>query len=112
MKIAIPTSGDKLCMHFGHCEVFTIMDVDEDEKQIIATDQLVPPPHEPGMLPRWLREQGADMVIAGGMGSRAQGLFVEAGMKVIVGAKPDSPEAIAQSWMQGTLETGVNTCDH
>lgn len=29
MKIAIPMAGGQLCMHFGHCEQFALVDVDE-----------------------------------------------------------------------------------
>lgn len=38
---------------------------------------LTPPPHEPGVLPKWLHDQGVNLIIAGGMGQRAQGLFNE-----------------------------------
>ncbi len=47
---------------------------------------VVPPPHEPGLLPTWLQEQGADIIIAGGMGSRAQELFLGKGIHVVTGA--------------------------
>ncbi|MFW5775576.1 MAG: NifB/NifX family molybdenum-iron cluster-binding protein, partial [Chitinivibrionales bacterium] len=69
MRIAIPVAQGKLCMHFGHCQVFSLITVEKD--QIVATEELVPPPHEPGILPRWLKEQNADIIIAGGMGGRA-----------------------------------------
>ena len=29
MKIAIPVADGKLCMHFGHCEKFALIDIDE-----------------------------------------------------------------------------------
>jgi predicted Fe-Mo cluster-binding NifX family protein len=35
MKIAIPTSQGKLCQHFGHCEEFVFIEVDENTKKII-----------------------------------------------------------------------------
>ena len=42
-----------------------------------APGALVPPPHEPGVLPGWLHHLGADVIIAGGMGQRAISLFGE-----------------------------------
>ena len=110
--IAIPIAGDRLCMHFGHCEQFALLDVDADSKDILNSRQIDPPPHQPGLLPRWLREQGADLVIAGGMGQRAQRIFAEQGIEVIVGAPADSPAALARSYLEGTLQPGVNACDH
>ncbi|MFH1848505.1 MAG: NifB/NifX family molybdenum-iron cluster-binding protein, partial [Candidatus Omnitrophota bacterium] len=44
---------------------------------------LTPPAHAPGVLPKWLGEQGANVIIASGMGTRAQNLFKENGIDVI-----------------------------
>ena len=112
MKIAIPTAKGKLCMHFGHCEVFTMLDIDSETKTVTASQELVPPPHEPGVLPAWLAEQGANTIIAGGMGSRAQSLFEEQNIKTVVGASALDPQELALSYLAGTLTTGINACDH
>ena len=112
MKIAIPVAEGKLCMHFGHCEQFALIEADGKTKKILGRQMLTPPPHEPGVLPKWLKEQGANVIIAGGMGQRAQGLFAESGIKVVVGASGDEPETVAAAWLAGTLKTGENVCDH
>ncbi len=112
MMIAIPVANETLCLHFGHCETFALVEVDESEKKVVKIKNLIPPPHEPGLLPRWLAQQGANLVIAGGMGQRAKQLFEQAGIEVIVGAPAQSVEAIVSDYLQGTLKTGVNTCDH
>jgi len=112
MKIAIPTANGQLCMHFGHCEQFALVEVDESGKTILRTDYLVPPPHEPGVLPRWLQEQGVGVVIAGGMGQRAVNLFAQSGIRVIVGASLDTAENIVSAYLNGTLEAGQNICEH
>ncbi|NPV93356.1 MAG: ATPase [Firmicutes bacterium] len=112
MKIAVPVVDNQLCMHFGHCDQFALLDIDETDKSITRKEMLTPPPHEPGVLPRWLHQVGANLVIAGGMGARAQELFNANGIKVIVGASPDTPERIVAAYLEGTLTTGANTCDH
>jgi predicted Fe-Mo cluster-binding NifX family protein len=112
MKIAIPTANGRLCMHFGHSEQFAIVEVDPGTRTIVGTTWLTPPPHEPGVLPRWLRENGADVIIAAGMGRRAQDLFAQSGMEVVVGAPADEPEAIVAAYLSDTLEAGRNVCDH
>lgn len=112
MKIAIPVSAGRLCPHFGHCEQFALIDVDETNRQAKQTTLLTPPPHEPGVLPRWLHEQGAEVIIAGGMGQRAQQLFADNGIRVVVGAASDTPENIVQAYLNGTLVAGQNLCDH
>jgi ATP-binding protein involved in chromosome partitioning len=112
MKIAIPVSDGTLSAHFGHCQAFALVDADADSKTITAIKMLEPPAHEPGVLPRWLAEQGAELIIAGGMGGRAQGLFQQQNIAVIVGAPSDAPEAVAAAYLEGTLQTGTNVCDH
>ena len=112
MRIAIPTAEGQLAMHFGHCEAFVILSVDQEKREILGTESLTPPPHEPGVLPRWLNENQVNLVIAGGMGQRAQGLFREQGIDVIVGASSDKPEQVVRNFLDGTLQTGHNLCDH
>jgi predicted Fe-Mo cluster-binding NifX family protein len=73
---------------------------------------LTPPPHEPGVMPRWTSEQGANLIIAGGMGSRAKDMFEAKGVKVMVGAPSESPEVIVKAYLDGSLQIGGNVCDH
>jgi len=112
MRIAVPVTGGVLSSHFGHCEKFVLFDVGGDGKTVGNRQEIAPPPHEPGTFPRWLHEQGATIIIAGGMGSRAQSLFGQSDIQVVVGASGGEPDAIVQSFLEGRLETGANICDH
>jgi ATP-binding protein involved in chromosome partitioning len=112
MRIALPLADGKLAMHFGHCEHFALIDVEEETKKIVGKEELVPPPHEPGVLPMWLAANKANIIIAGGMGMRARDLFERSGIKVCVGAKPESPERLVSAYLEGTLQLGDNICDH
>lgn len=109
-KAAVPLAGGVLCNHFGHCEEFAILHVMDGE--ISATERHTPPPHEPGVLPRWLGDLGVNLIIAGGMGQRALGMFAERGIRVITGAPNQEPAALVQSYLAGTLTSGPNICDH
>ena len=108
--LVVPISGGKLSSHFGHCEQFAFMET-QDHK-IVGTDMRTPPAHEPGVLPQWLYDQEADVVIVGGMGERAQGLLREKGIEVIIGAPMDPPESLANKYLSNTLVAGANVCDH
>jgi ATP-binding protein involved in chromosome partitioning len=46
------------------------------------------------------------------MGQRAVSLFVEKGIKVITGAAELEPEALVTGYLDNTLMTGANVCDH
>jgi len=111
MKFAVPTYQRKLCAHFGHCEAFALIDTDSEGK-IVNENYVTPPPHEPGVLPAWLSQQGVNCIIAGGMGSRAQQLFAQQGVRVVTGAQGEDPREVVEQYLKGTLQTGANTCDH
>ena len=108
--IAVPVSGGKLAAHFGHCEQFAF--IETDNNKIIGTEMRTPPAHEPGVIPQWLHDQGANVLIVGGMGEMAQGLLREKGIEVIIGAPMDSPESLANQYLAKTLVAGANICDH
>jgi ATP-binding protein involved in chromosome partitioning len=112
MRIAVPITGGMLSSHFGHCEQFVLFDVETDGKTIGRKQVLTPPPHEPGTFPRWLHEQGATVIIAGGMGSRAQSLFDQNGIRVVVGASSREPDLLMREFLDGRLTSGANICDH
>ena len=110
MRIAMPVAEGQLCLHFGHSEEFALFDV--EDSQVKGKQMLTPPPHAPGVLPKWLHEQGANVIIAGGMGSRAKNLFEQQSVHVIVGAPGHTPEEVVAAYLNGTLEAGENVCDH
>ena len=112
MRYAIPVSGDMVSTHFGHCEHFALIDVDEQKKEIVRKELVPSPGHQPGLLPQWLAEAGVSVVIAGGMGSRAQSLFQQNHIKVIIGVLESDPERVVMNYLNGTLATGDNICDH
>ena len=111
-KIAMPVVGGLLSAHFGHCDEFDIFDVDRENKKIIGRETAPSPPHEPGLLPRWLSEKGVNLIIAGGMGPQAQQLFARDGIDVFIGAASDDPVKLVQAYLEESLELGDNTCNH
>ncbi len=112
MKIAIPTSGGKLDSHFGHATSFTFVEVDEKTNKIEKQYEVIPPKHEPGVLPRFLSDEKVTVIITGGMGGQAQSLFESYGVSVVLGATPKDINTIVKEYLDGTLTGGVNACDH
>ena len=110
MKFAIPLAEGKLTAHFGHCQDFAIVEVENNE--IKNTEILVPPPHEPGVLPKWLHEMGTNVIIAGGMGNMAINMFAQNDIQVMTGAPSLTPEELVKQYLGSALTTGDNLCDH
>jgi len=112
MKYAVPVSGGGVSPHFGHCEQFALIDVDEERKVIVKKELVPSPGHEPGLLPKWLAEEGVSVIIAGGMGSRAQNLFQQNRIKVIINVLENDPEKAVRNYLAGKLAVGDDVCDH
>ncbi|MQY69973.1 MAG: hypothetical protein GH145_03800 [Firmicutes bacterium] len=51
---------------------------------------------QPGQIPSFLKEQGIEVIIAGGMGPRAVGFFNQLGIKAVTGATGKVKEAVGQ----------------
>ena len=112
MRIAVPVVHGKLSAHFGHCESFSLLDFDGESRTIVGESYRAAPAHQPGVLPRWLAEQDVNVIIAGGMGSRARNLFESHGIEVVVGAPMEDPVTLANSYLNGSLPLTGNQCDH
>ena len=107
MKIALATQNGSVSAHFGHCEGFTIYDT--DGSKVITNKYLQNPGHEPGFLPMFLKEAGVNLIIAGGMGERAQTLFSNNGIEVIVGVSGKIEDAV-KSYLNGELKSTNSVC--
>jgi len=112
MRYALPVSGGVVSPHFGHCEQFALIDVDEERRVIVRKELVSSPGHEPGLLPKWLAEEGVSVIIASGMGSRAQNLFRQNRIEVIINVLEDDPEKAVRRYLENTLEVGDDVCDH
>ncbi|MCD6181343.1 MAG: NifB/NifX family molybdenum-iron cluster-binding protein [Candidatus Cloacimonetes bacterium] len=108
--IAIPTINGQLCPHFGHCEKFALIQLEDNS--VVSTDYITSPPHQPGLLPEFLAQKGVNVIIAGGMGTRAQEIFTNHNIEVKIGVAGGSPEDVVQTYLTGELATGSNLCDH
>jgi predicted Fe-Mo cluster-binding NifX family protein len=111
-KIAVPVDGENnLDAHFGHCKYFALIVVDE-KNNIVSEEKVVPPPHEPGLLPKWLSEKGVTDIIAGGMGQRAIQLFNQYGVNAFVGAPKLTSGDLVSAFLNNNLSFSANYCDH
>jgi len=110
MKIVIPSADGKLCSHFGHCEYFTFVDINQETRQILSIDKVIPEGGVSCQSAHWLAEQGANLVIAGGMGGRPLNIFAENGITVITGCPELDIKEIVQDYLEDKLVEGENVC--
>ncbi len=109
MKIAIATDGNSVAQHFGRCEQYTLVSIEDGEE--IGRENVLSPEHQPGMLPLFLSAYNITHIAAGGMGPKAQELFVEKNIQVIVGVS-GILENVIEDFIQGSLNIGESLCEH
>lgn len=107
MKVAITTDGKSVSEHFGHCEGFTIYEVENNK---VSSSQFHPNPgHVPGLLPNYLNDQGVKVIIAGGMGGGAIQIFNEKAIETITGVSGQLDEVIGK-YLNGDLVSTGSVC--
>ena len=112
IRIAIPTSAGRLHGHFGGAKEFTLVDADQNFGVVIDRRVVPAPPHQPGLFPRWLREQGVQVVLAGGIGHRALDLFAEHGITVRAAQPNALVEVATAAYLTGLLTQTPEGCTH
>ena len=76
---------------------------------ITAVNSVPNPGHRPGFLPNFLADNGAQVIISGGMGGGAVDIFNERGVEVIVGVQGDATAAV-ESYLKGELVSTGSIC--
>lgn len=109
MKAAISKDADRVATHFGRCEGYEIVEIQDGET--VTRESVENPGHQPGALPRMMQELNVDCVIAGGMGPRAQRHFEQYDISTIVGVSGDIDTAVT-ALAAGELEPGEDQCHH
>ena len=108
MRVAIPCEGNQVCELFGHAPEFMFIDADLGKGQIEKEERLAAPSHQPGLLPQWVAAQGADIVLATGMGGQAVELFAQQGVDVVTGVTLRDPRRAVEDYLGGMLSVGAN----
>lgn len=110
MRIALPVENNEISGHFGHCEYFKVLTVENGkiskEEKIDNVEN-----HQPGVIPTLLKENDINIVIAGGIGQKAIQFFNNWGIDVIPGITGSVDTAI-QMYLDGTIKAGTNGCSH
>lgn len=108
--IAIPLNQNGILdSHFGHCKIFSLMHIENNK--IIKEERLVPPPHKPGLLPKWLSNKGVTDILAGGIGQKAIDRLNFFEVNVFVGADLRTAKELTESFLAKELELKANYCN-
>lgn len=114
MKIAFASDGETiesdLSFHFGRCPYYVFVDV--KGKEIEKTEAKKNPffqNHEPGLVPEFIANEKANVIIAGGMGPRAIDWFKKLNVEAIT-TNPKKIKEVLDDYFLGKLN-GADPCD-
>lgn len=111
MKIALPViSDDSFSAHYGGSSHLLCFATDPVAKRILERCSLRPPSAEPCAWPEWIRAQGVDVILAGGMGPGPRQRCADLGITVVAGLPDDAPEDLVNDFLHGRLSAGENPC--
>jgi predicted Fe-Mo cluster-binding NifX family protein len=108
-RIAVPSAHPggleaEVGAHFGHCDIYTVIDVVEGQVAKVSTLPNVPHVQGGCMAPvNHLAQNGVNLLIAGGMGMRPLMGFNQVGIQVFHGAGAPSVGAAVDAFLQGAL---------
>jgi predicted Fe-Mo cluster-binding NifX family protein len=95
--------------HFGRCPYFVLVDLDgQSVAAVSAVDNPFFTQHAPGQVPGFIHQQGANVMLTGGMGRRAIGFFQQFGVEAVTGASGTVRHAL-NAYLGGGL-TGAAPC--
>lgn len=111
-KIAIPTRGNCVDDHFGHCEYYTIYTLSDKDETI--SKETLPSPQGCGCksnIADTLQEMGITVMLAGNMGPGALNVLSSHGIEVIRGCSGNIDQVL-DSFVKGKLEDSGESCHH
>jgi len=111
MKIALPSRQNLIDNHFGHCEYYTIFNIDENRKEILSQETLASPTGCgcKSNIAQTLSEIGVKVMLAGNMGDGAVNVLNNAGIEVVRGCSGDVKE-VALKWLEGSVVDSGDSC--
>ena len=91
--------------HFGHCEIYTLVEIGDSKVMAVTTLPNVPHEHGGCMAPvNYLAGNGVKALIAGGMGMRPLMGFKQMGIDVFHGGGEESVAGAVQALIAGELQ--------
>lgn len=110
MKIAVTYENGQIFQHFGHTEYMKLYTVEND--QVVSSEVLSTNGSGHGALAGFLRDQGVDVLLCGGIGGGAQAALAEAGIKLYGGVTGEADRAV-ENLLNHTLMYNPNvSCSH
>ncbi|MCU0378218.1 MAG: NifB/NifX family molybdenum-iron cluster-binding protein [Bacteroidales bacterium] len=112
MKIALPTRGNFIDDHFGHCDSYTVFKINENDE--IESRETIRAETGCGCksgIAAVLKEKGVEVMLAGNMGDGAVNVLQRHDIAVFRGCRGDVTE-VTMAFLRGELNDSGVSCSH
>ncbi len=109
MKIAVTTEGTQIFQHFGKCPSFTVFTVEGGtvrQKSTLDTSR-----NGHAALAAFLKGNGVDTVICGGIGAGAREMLTKSGISLVSGIDGNIDSAV-EAYLAGNLTDQGGSCSN
>lgn len=111
MKIAVPTKNNEVDSHFGHCEYYTIFQIENNQ---IVSKEILPSPQGCGCksnIASVLSNMGVKLMLAGNMGEGAKTVLEKNNISIIRGCT-GNVEQVVMAYINGSISDSGDGCHH
>ena len=115
MKIAFASEDSKglesvISHHFGRCPYYVFVEVENGEVQSVTVKaNPLYNEHIPGVVPQFVADEGANVIVAGGMGPRAIDWFKRLNVQPVTGVSGIVKDVL-EKYLKGEI-SGAEPCD-
>ena len=111
MKIAVPYLQGDVNAHFGSTQAFLVAEAAGGEVQQTTLYEIQGMQHSHSGIAGFLKEQGVEVILAGGMGAPMQQALKQGGFELYCGVSGPAVEAV-EAFLRGEIEHSEATCGH
>jgi predicted DNA-binding protein (UPF0251 family)/predicted Fe-Mo cluster-binding NifX family protein len=111
MIIAVPYLDGNVNAHFGSTQAFLVAKAEDGKVGQTAIWEIQGMQHSHSGIAGFLKEQGVELILAGGMGAPMQQALKQMGFELCCGVSGPAVEAI-EAYLRGEIEHSEATCGH
>jgi predicted DNA-binding protein (UPF0251 family)/predicted Fe-Mo cluster-binding NifX family protein len=111
MIIAVPYLDGEVNAHFGSTREFLVAETAEGRVQKSAIYEVQGIQHDHSGIAGFLKGQGVEVIIAGGMGGPMQQALKQAGFNLYCGVAGPATEVV-EAFLRGQIQQSEATCGH
>ncbi len=111
MIVAIPYLQGNVNAHFGSTQAFMVAEASGEKVEKATVYEVQGMQHNHHGIAGFLKEQGVEVILAGGMGAPMQQALKMQGFELYCGVSGPAIEAV-EAFLRGEIEQSESTCGH